>query len=235
VLTDVSPSQSHDGREERLETYIVSLPEFLDIHGHPDKVLAAIDEFSASREFLMNVGSHKGKIINDIISATKPKVFIEFGSYLGYSAIFFANEMRKYQSSSTKPQYYSLEFNPTFAAIASKLIAIAGLDDIVTVVVGSAEDSIKKLHAEGKLTGIDLMFLDHAEELYTRDFQVCESLGLFKKGSMIIADNVVRPGAPEYRAFVRAHPKLKSEGIRGLILPGEFEVSSSPHWSLKFG
>ncbi len=59
-----------------------------------------------------------------------------------------------------------------FAAIAEKLIDIAGLSDIVTVVVGPAEESIRMLKEEGKLTGVDMFFLDHAEELYVSDFKV---------------------------------------------------------------
>jgi predicted O-methyltransferase YrrM len=59
-----------------------------------------------------------------------------------------------------------------FAAIAEKLIGIAGLSDLVTVVVGPAEDSLRKLKGEGKLTGVDMLFLDHAEELYVSDFKV---------------------------------------------------------------
>jgi catechol O-methyltransferase len=52
---------------------------------------------------------------------------------------------------------------------------------------------------------------------------VCEELGLFNKGTVVVADNVVRPGAPEYRELVRGHPGLKSEGVRGLIRPGDLE------------
>jgi len=35
---------------------------------------------------------------------------------------------------------------------------------------------------------------------------------------------VVRPGAPKYREFVRGKEGLRSEGVRGLIQPGDFEV-----------
>jgi catechol O-methyltransferase len=52
---------------------------------------------------------------------------------------------------------------------------------------------------------------------------VCEELDLLKKGAVIVADNVVRPGAPDYREMVRNHPGLKSEGVRGLIQPGDLE------------
>ena len=75
------------------------------------------------------------------------------------------------------------------------------------------------------LKKIDLLFLDHSEELYAQDFKVVEGLGLLKKGAMVVADNVVRPGAPEYRALVRNMDGWKSIGVKGLIWPGEFEVS----------
>jgi len=136
--------------------------------------------------------------------------------------------MRTHSSGDNKKnlQVWSLEMSPDFAAIARKLIEIAGLSDLVTVVVGSAEESLRKLKEEGNVTGVDMLFLDHAEELYVSDFSVCEELGLLKKGAVIVADNVVRPGAPEYRGLVRSHPRIESEGVRGLIQPGDLEVCS---------
>jgi catechol O-methyltransferase len=82
------------------------------------------------------------------------------------------------------------------------------------------------LKGEGKLTDINMLFLDHAEELYVSDFKLCEQLGLLKKGAVVVADNVVRPGAPEYRELVRGCPRLRSGGVRGLIQPGDLEVRS---------
>jgi len=151
-------------------------------------------------------------------------VVVELGGYLGYSAILFADAMRRVVPSRTAElQVWSLEMSAEFAAIAEKLIEIAGLSDLVTVVVGPAEGSLRNLKKEEKLVGVDMLFLDHAEELYVADFKVCEGLGLLRKGAVIVADNVVRPGAPEYRELVRDHSGLKSEGVRGLIQPGDLE------------
>lgn len=122
-------------------------------------------------------------------------------------------------------KFYSLELNADFAAIARELISLAGLSDIVKVVVGTAEASLKQLVDDGELKEIDLLFLDHAEELYAKDFKLVESLGLLKKkGALVLADNVVRPGAPDYRELMRGLKGWESEGVRGLIWPGEFEV-----------
>jgi catechol O-methyltransferase len=152
---------------------------------------------------------------------------VELGGYLGYSAILFADAMRRENpSSQDELKIWSLEMSTEFAEIARKLIELAGLSEIVTVVIGPAEESLRKLKGEGKLTGLDMLFLDHAEELYVTDFKVCEELRLLRKGAVVVADNVVRPGAPEYRELARGHPGLKSEGVRGLIQPGDLEVST---------
>lgn len=120
---------------------------------------------------------------------------------------------------------YSLELNADFATIARKLISIAGLSDVVKVIVGPADSSLQKLVKNSDLKNIDLLFLDHAEELYVKDFKIVAELGLLKKkGALVVADNVVRPGAPNYKELMRGLEGWESEGIRGLIWPGEFEV-----------
>jgi catechol O-methyltransferase len=168
--------QSHDGREEALLQFILERPDIENIKGNPAKMLQTIDEFSATHDFLISIGGHKAKILSDLITKEKPSVVVELGGYLGYSAILFADTIRINASRELKHQVWSLEMNPEFASIAEKLIEIAGLNDLVTVIVGSAEESLRKLKEEGKLTSVDMLFLDHAEELYASDFKVCISL-----------------------------------------------------------
>lgn len=165
--------QSHDGREEALLAFIIAHPDIQNIKGNPSKLLQVIDEFSYTHEFLISIGGHKAKILSDLIAKEKPSVVVELGGYLGYSAILFADVMRKNPGSEGKKfQVWSLEMSTEFAAIAEKLIDIAGLSDIVTVVVGPAEESIRMLKEVGKLAAVDMLFLDHAEELYVSDFKV---------------------------------------------------------------
>jgi catechol O-methyltransferase len=192
---------------------------------NPQAVLDAMDEFAARKDFLISIGPHKAKVIEDIVLKEKPKLIVELGGYLGYSAIFFADLIRKYASASDYYHVWSLEFDPGFAALATQAIDLAGLGDYVTIVTGAADESLRQLKSNNKLTSIDLLFLDHIETLYEQDLKVAmDELHLLKSGAMVLADNVVRPGAPEYRKYVRAHPGLKSEAVLGLIVPGEFEV-----------
>jgi len=209
-----------------LLSYILSRLDLEQLRGSPAEVLAAIDEFSNTRDFMISIGGHKAGILSDLIAKEKPKTVVELGGYLGYSAILFADAMRRAHGSTEGLKIWSLEMSVEFAAIARQLIELAGLADIVTVVVGAAEQTLRSLHSEGKVKSVDLLFLDHAEELYSSDFQICVELGLLGKGAVIVADNVVRPGAPDYRELVRGNPGLVSEGVKGLIQPGDFEVSS---------
>ncbi|KAJ5727152.1 S-adenosyl-L-methionine-dependent methyltransferase [Penicillium malachiteum] len=215
--------ESHDGREVVLLKYIYSHPSLDQLRGSPQAICDVMDEFAAKEDFLINIGSDKGKKVHDMIKEEKPSVLVELGGYVGYSAISFGDAMRQAAGPGESVRLWSLEFDPLIASIAMNLIDLAGLSDVVRVVVGTAEDSLKRLHAEGKLTNIDFLFLDHVEDLYLSDFKVCEELKLLRSGALVVADNVVRPGAPEYREHIRKHPGVESWGVKGLIMPGEFE------------
>lgn len=158
-----------------------------------------------------------------------------------YSAILFGNILKEIYdedkaelkegegSASSKPKIYSVEIDPLIASIAMNLVSLAGLQDVVEVIVGASAHTLQRFHDEGILaeTGIDLLFMDHDEALYEPDVKLAEKLGfLDKEDTVVIADNVVRPGAPEYRSYMRKNPRMsQSWGLAGLIVPGDFEVS----------
>ncbi|KAL2424253.1 putative catechol O-methyltransferase 2 [Exophiala dermatitidis] len=189
-----------DGREIELLHFVYSRPDIDDIRDSPAKVLAVIDEFARTKKYLMNVGEDKGRIVTDLIAEVKPKTMVELGGYVGYSCILFGDAVRK----AGGERYFSLERNPEFAAVIASLVDLAGLSDIVKVVVGSSDASIKRLHSKGALTHIDLMFLDHYKPAYTTDLKLCEELGLMTPGSVLAADNVIKPGNPPYLEYVRS-------------------------------
>jgi len=159
----------------------------------------------------MNVGEDKGKIVCDLIREAKPKTMVELGGYCGYSTILFANVLREIRG----VKFFSLEKSPTFAKNIKALVQLAGLDDIVEVVVGSSTESLKRLHDSRQLKKIDFMFLDHYKPLYTIDLKLCETLGLIGKGSVLAADNVIKPGNPPYLKYVRSTPQEKRQALAG--------------------
>ncbi|KAF2441121.1 hypothetical protein P171DRAFT_465678 [Karstenula rhodostoma CBS 690.94] len=200
-----------DGREIELLHFVYSHPKLQQIRGSPKEVLSAIDEFGRTKKYLMNVGEDKGRIVCDLIADVKPKTMVELGGYVGYSCILYADAVRK----AGGERYFSFERNPEFAAVISSLVDLAGLDDIVKVVVGSSDESIARLHSSGALKHIDLMFLDHYKPAYTTDLKLCEELGLVTPGSVLAADNVIKPGNPPYLEYVRSSVADKKKKTTG--------------------
>lgn len=125
---------------------------------------------------------------------------VELGGYVGYSCILFGDALRQAGGS----RYWSLERNPEFAAVIGSLVDLAGLSSMVKVVVGPSDASLARLHAQGDLAQIDLMFLDHYKPAYTTDLKLCEQLKLVRPGSVLAADNVIKPGNPPYLEYVRS-------------------------------
>ncbi|KAH8701550.1 S-adenosyl-L-methionine-dependent methyltransferase [Talaromyces proteolyticus] len=226
--------ESHDGREIRLLRYIYNHPKLhSELRGSPKKILQAMDEFAAKEEFLISIGPQKSKILQDLVASHRPKQLVELGTYVGYSAILFGDAMlRAQQDSSIEREdirVYSIELDPLIASIAMNLVSLAGLSHIIEIVVGPSADTLKRLHDEGVLASgsLDMLFIDHVEDLYQPDCQLCESLGLLdKSGCLVVADNVVRPGAPLYRDYVRRNSRFrKSWAVPALIIPGDIPVS----------
>jgi catechol O-methyltransferase len=103
----------------------------------------------------------------------------------------------------------SVEYNASNAEIARRIWTHAGVADRLTVVVGSLGDggtTIDRLRSEFGLGAgaVDFVFIDHDKAEYLPDLQRITRQGWLHRGSVVVADNVKFPGAPEYRAHLRA-------------------------------
>lgn len=165
--------------------FIYNHPNLEQLRGNPKKVLEAIDEYGKTQKYLMNIGEHKSRTVVDLIQEQRPRVMVELGGYVGYSAIAFAQALKE----AGGQRYFSLEMNPEFGAVIAMLVDLAGLHDVVTVVIGASSDSLRRLHQSGQLKHVDLLFLDHYKPAYTTDLKLCEELGLVGPGSVYAADN----------------------------------------------
>ncbi|KAL1304949.1 hypothetical protein AAFC00_003860 [Neodothiora populina] len=224
-----------DGREIEILHFIYDKPDIEEIRGSPSRVLAAIDEFARTKKYLMNVGEHKGHIVTDLIAEVKPQTMVELGGYVGYSCILFADAVRK----AGGKRYFSLERDPVFGAVISSLVDLAGLSDVVKVIVGSSDASIKRLHASGTLINIDMMFLDHYKPAYKTDLKLCEELRLITPGSVLAADNVITPGNPPYLEYVRSSVaekrKIADGGSSETAPDGRFEDRTAKQYATRRG
>jgi predicted O-methyltransferase YrrM len=94
----------------------------------------------------------------------------------------------------TLHQVFSIESDPANAAIAKKMVEIAGLSSVVTIIEGKVCDVIPKLKSEHYVTHVDFCFVDHWKDCYLSDVQLLEGSELLRPGSRVVADNILYPG-----------------------------------------
>ena len=160
-----------------------------------EKVLRAIETAARRRWYLPIVGSHKGRILVDVVQATKPKRVLEIGTLIGYSAILIGKELE------TDAHVITIEINPDNAKAAEANIRKAEIPPTVQILVG---DALKILPI---LTGpFDLVFIDAEKSEYLGYLKLVEDK--LHNGSIVVADNVKH--APSYLNYVRFSGKYTS-------------------------
>ncbi|KAG7397612.1 hypothetical protein PHYBOEH_000433 [Phytophthora boehmeriae] len=180
-------------------------------YGDPKSVLACMDEF-ASKNHIMHVGDVKGAIVDEEIRKKKPSIMVELGAYTGYSAVRFACLQREL-AGDKESHYYSFEYSPLYAERVREVVKIAGLSDQVTVYAGAFSEQHEALR--GKT--VDMYFIDHDKSAYLNDLKLILASGTLRPGSVIAADNVVMPGAPDYLKFIEDSPQFTEKRHTVLI------------------
>jgi predicted O-methyltransferase YrrM len=110
---------------------------------------------------------------------------LEFGTLAGYSTIWLARALPE------DGRLVTLEAEPAHAEVAAANIANAGLDGLVDLRVGRAQDLLPQLAAED-VGPFDLTFID-ADKASSPEY-FAWALDRSHPGSLIVADNVVRDG-----------------------------------------
>ncbi|CAM4374744.1 unnamed protein product [Lepidochelys kempii] len=187
-------------REERAFQYVLTHA----IPGDPHHILETFDQWCYHCEYLSNVGPHKGKILDRLICENTPLTVLELGTSCGYATILMA------QCLPMGARLYTVEMDPRNAAVAEKVIRLAGFDeDTVELIVGTSEEVIPQLKEKHGLLKADFVFMDHWKRCYLRDLQLLEAHGLLLEGATIVADNVVFPGAPHFLQYVKTCGKYQ--------------------------
>jgi catechol O-methyltransferase len=192
--------QVGDGREEAMADYVLANAR----HGDPEDVIRTIDEFCMTRSVMINVGDEKGEILDGAVRKASPQLLLELGTYCGYSALRMAQVMP------AGAHVCSIEFLPANAAIARRIWDHAGIGDQLNVIVGTLGDGgatmgrLRTEHGFGE-ESVDFVFVDHDKAAYLPDLERILGERWLHPGSIVVADNVKFPGAPEYRAYLQEH------------------------------
>jgi predicted O-methyltransferase YrrM len=152
----------------------------------PDPVLeAALRDSDAAGLPSIHVSPSQGKLLQLLAQGMNARRILEIGTLAGYSTICLARALPP------EGRLISLEYEQRHAAVARANIARAGLARIAEVRVGPALEQLPRLRAEGQ-DPFDLIFIDADKQGYPDYF--AWALRLARRGTLIIADNVVRNG-----------------------------------------
>ena len=148
-----------------------------------DDALAAA---SAENLPAIQVSSVQGKLLHLLARIMSARNILEIGTLGGYSTIWMARALPE------GGRIITLEADPKHAEVAQKNFARAGVENKVELRLGKALDTLPKVAADGR-GPFDMFFIDANKSDMPEYFEW--SLKLARKGSVIIADNVVREGA----------------------------------------
>ena len=151
-----------------------------------DTALSAALEASDSAGLpSISVSPSQGKLLMLLARIQGARNILEIGTLGGYSTIWLARALP------SGGHLVTLEFAPKHAEVARGNIARAGLADVVELRLGSALDTLPQLAAE-KRGPFDLIFIDADKPHYPE--YLAWAIKLSRRGTLIIADNVVRDG-----------------------------------------
>ncbi len=146
---------------------------------------AALQSSAAAGLPAINVAPNQGKMLMLLAWIQGARNILEIGTLGAYSTIWLARSLPP------DGRLISLEAEAKHADVARANVARAGLAQVVEVRVGPALETLPRLTAEGA-GPFDFIFIDADKPGYP-DY-LAWSLKLSRRGTVIIADNVIRDG-----------------------------------------
>ena len=164
------------------------------------KILDVLDDmYKTQRRGMMNVPMDDGRLLRVLTEMSGAKHVVEIGTSNGYSAIWFCLALR-----TTGGKITTYEIDEGRAALARQNFKRAGVEGMVTLVMGNAHQTVTKLKEP-----IDILFLDADKEGYL-DY-LNKLLPLVRVGGLILAHNINPHQAdPRYIKAITTDPKLET-------------------------
>lgn len=193
---------------------------FADLFIPSDSALEAVLKSAAAAGLpAINVAPNQGKLLMLLAQLQGARNILEIGTLAGYSAIWLARALPP------GGRLVTLEFDPLHAKVARANFADAGFADVIELREGPAIDSLPQLVAENR-GPFDFIFIDADKPGYP-DY-LPWALKLSRRGTVIIADNVVRNGAVidadsedvmvqgvrRFNALLAAEPRISTTAIQ---------------------
>ena len=189
--------------------------------GDGPRVAEALETFSIYYP-MYKLSKEKVQILTDEVKTVRPQNILEIGTFFGYSALNMAMNL------SPGASLTCIEANKYNADVA-RFVLDKGLGpssksrESVKIVDGISSVVLKSYESLLGTKPFDFVFLDHDKDCYLKDLKTLEINGMLAPNCLIVADNVVFPGAPGYLEYVTESKgesagnkaTKKSDGVEG--------------------
>jgi predicted O-methyltransferase YrrM len=137
------------------------------------------DEYNNRIDISPCIGLQSGRFITWLISLTKAKKIVEFGTCIGYSTVVLADAAKNNNGS-----LIAIEKSPNHCKEALENLKEANLDKYVEIINGKAEIELEKLEEP-----IDFILQDSLKAIYPQMLDIC--IRKLKSGGIIVADDTL--------------------------------------------
>jgi predicted O-methyltransferase YrrM len=162
------------------------------------KILSVLEDMK-SGPWMANVATLHGRLLRILTEAVNAKNVVEIGTSNGYSALWICLGLQ-----ATGGKLVTHEINPAIASLAKANFRRAGVEHMVTVVLGDAHETVTRLKEP-----IDLLFIDADKPGYL-DY-LNKLLPLVRPGGLILADNMSQPKpSPDFIKAITNNPNLET-------------------------
>jgi caffeoyl-CoA O-methyltransferase len=162
------------------------------------KILSVLEDMDQNQSRgMMNVPQEDGRILRFLTEAVNAKHVVEIGTSNGYSGIWFCLALR-----TTGGKLTTHDIDEGRASLARENFKRAGVDNMVTLVMGDAHETVTRIKEP-----IDVLFIDADKEGYTDYLE--KLLPLVRPGGLIFAHNIGSTG-PDFIKAITADPNLET-------------------------
>ncbi|MFD7829977.1 O-methyltransferase [Kitasatospora sp. NPDC059803] len=150
------------------------------------------EQADANAEVYMPISAQGGRLLYNLIRATRPATVVEFGTSFGISTLHLAAAVRDNRTG----RVISTELSAAKAAAARRTFAETGLDDLITVLEGDARDTLAAVAGSA-----DFVLLDGWKDLCLPVLRLLEPR--LAPGTLVVADDVDLEALAPYLDYVR--------------------------------
>jgi predicted O-methyltransferase YrrM len=170
------------------------------------KILDVLEDMDRNQSRgMMNVPQEDGRILRMLTESVGAKHVVEIGTSNGYSGIWFCLALR-----TTGGKLTTHDIDEGRASLARKNFKRAGVDQLVTLVMGDAHETVTRIKEP-----IDILFIDADKEGYPDYLK--KLLPLVRPGGLILSHNITSTGQDFIDAITK-NPNLETIQAQGVTV-----------------